>query len=185
VMDAGDIVDLAKHWVIVPDRFHCTAGSITGRHQFTTEPLTLSINTDSCKDQKNQVNYLEHVQAFITLRSARRGDVQIFLTSPMGTTSLILSTRPNDADSAHGFTKWPFMTTHMWAENPRGNWTLRMELSNDDKQSDPSYVGVMTEWTLVLHGTHAAPYENVNVNLQRHAKLAVVKRKHANKNFIR
>ena len=88
-----------------------------------------------------QVNYLEHVQAVITLNSTRRGSVQLFLRSPMGTRytkygakriffrnffitlphfrSMILSERINDDDSQDGFTKWPFMTTHTWAENPR------------------------------------------------------------------
>jgi len=33
--------------------------------------------------------------------------------------SMILSERINDDDSQDGFTKWPFMTTHTWAENPR------------------------------------------------------------------
>ena len=70
----------------------------------------------------------------------------------MGTRSMILSTRPNDDDSRYvlmrlrdlfipkgsvtltwffsifrdGFTKWPFMTTHTWAEYPRGKWTLEV-----------------------------------------------------------
>ena len=39
---------------------------------------------------------------------------------------MILSTRPNDDDSRDGFTKWPFMTTHTWAEYPRGKWTLEV-----------------------------------------------------------
>ena len=40
---------------------------------------------------------------------------------------MILSERPNDADSQDGFTKWPFMTTHTWAEYPRGHWSLEIE----------------------------------------------------------
>ena len=40
---------------------------------------------------------------------------------------MILSERPNDADSQDGFTKWPFMTTHTWAEYPRGRWSLEIE----------------------------------------------------------
>ena len=48
----------------------------------------------------------------------------------MGTRSMILSTRPNDDDSRDGFTKWPFMTTHTWAEYPRGKWTLEVGLEN-------------------------------------------------------
>ena len=30
VLDAGDIVDLARDWKTVPDRYHCTAGSVEG-----------------------------------------------------------------------------------------------------------------------------------------------------------
>lgn len=47
--------------------------------------LKLTIHTDGCKNTKDEVNYLEHVQAFITLRSSRRGNTVIFLTSPLGT----------------------------------------------------------------------------------------------------
>ena len=46
--------------------------------------------------------------------------------SPMGTRSMILSSRPNDEDSHDGFTKWPFMSTHPWAEYPRGKWSLEV-----------------------------------------------------------
>ena len=51
----------------------------------------------------------------------------------MGTRSMILSTRPNDDDSRDGFTKWPFMTTHTWAEYPRGKWTL--DVRRTDRQT--------------------------------------------------
>ena len=47
--------------------------------------LTLTIDTDSCLGKLNEVNYLEHVQAFISLKASRRGDTVIFLTSPLGT----------------------------------------------------------------------------------------------------
>jgi proprotein convertase subtilisin/kexin type 2 len=40
---------------------------------------------------------------------------------------MILSRRPNDDDSRDGFTKWPFMTTHTWGEDPRGRWTLEVK----------------------------------------------------------
>lgn len=50
--------------------------------------LKLSIQTDACKNTDNEVNYLEHVQAFVTLRSTRRGNTVMFLTSPLGTRSI-------------------------------------------------------------------------------------------------
>jgi hypothetical protein len=68
--------------------FSSSASSIT-RVPFRTIPkkgsLKLTISTDACKNTKDEVNYLEHVQAFITLKTSRRGNTVIFLTSPLGT----------------------------------------------------------------------------------------------------
>ena len=55
--------------------------------EFTTNrSLYLTIDTDACKGLENQINFLEHVQAFITLKATRRGDVTLYLVSPMNTT---------------------------------------------------------------------------------------------------
>lgn len=179
VLDAGDMVDLALHWSTVPDRYHCTGGTVKGEYNFkSSEALLLKINTDACKGQKNQVNYLEHVQAFITLKSSRRGDVTVYLTSPMNTTSMILSKRPRDDDGKEGFVKWPFMTTHTWAENPRGTWRLTVIFDSEEEQN-----GVLLEWTLMLHGTAKPPYAHQNAKVNKHSKLAVVKREHQGPNF--
>lgn len=53
--------------------------------------LVLEIKTDSCKGTDTEVNYLEHVQAVITANASRRGDLELFLTSPMGTRLMIFS----------------------------------------------------------------------------------------------
>jgi subtilisin-like proprotein convertase family protein len=50
------------------------------------QSIILTIDTDACKDTDSQVNYLEHVQAFITVKASRRGDVTLYLVSPMNTT---------------------------------------------------------------------------------------------------
>jgi len=47
--------------------------------------LILKLDTNACEGSETQVDYLEHVQAVVTLNATRRGDVQIFLSSPMGT----------------------------------------------------------------------------------------------------
>ena len=117
------------------------------------EKLVLRLKTDACKGQKNEVRYLEHTQAIITLNSTRRGDVTIKLTSPMGTKSLLLSSRVHDADRKDGFQRWPFMTTHTWGEDPEGEWVLEVAMA--DGSPNTAFV---SEWTLVLHGTQVAPY---------------------------
>jgi len=173
VLDAGAMVALAKQWKTVPARFHCEAGSTVGTGRIPMDKsLFLTIDTKACAGLETEVNYLEHVQAVVTLNATRRGAVQLFLRSPMGTRSMILSERPNDADSQDGFTKWPFMTTHTWAEYPRGKWSLEIEFVNGPPQK-----GFVKEWTLLLHGTKEAPYTSLPVT-DPHSKLAVVKKAH-------
>lgn len=51
----------------------------------TSRSLLLKIDTTACFGTDTQVNYLEHVQAVVSANSSRRGDLEMFLTSPMGT----------------------------------------------------------------------------------------------------
>jgi len=176
VLDAGAMVALAGQWKSVPPRYHCEAGSDkTIRPIPSGKSLFLTLETTGCAGTETEVNYLEHVQALITLNTTRRGDVEVFLRSPMGTRSMILSTRPNDDDSRDGFTKWPFMTTHTWAEYPRGKWSLEVRFNG--KQLNE---GFLKEWTLLLHGSRDAPYSDLPVT-DPHSKLAIVKKAHEDK----
>lgn len=149
----------------------------------------LKIDTNACRGTDTEVNYLEHVQAVITANSSRRGDLEMFLTSPMGTRfdlyfsikddfylavfrSMILSRRPNDDDRRDGFTKWPFMTTHTWGEYPQGKWLLEVSFNSQEPQT-----GWLKEWSLVLHGTKDPPYRSLSPK-SPHSKLAIVKKAH-------
>jgi proprotein convertase subtilisin/kexin type 2 len=113
--------------------------------------------------------------------------------------SLILSRRPLDDDSTNGFYKWPFMTTHAWAERARGIWTLEIRFDNeenanapltkqqnrtisDKEQSEKLTTGDFFEWSLVLHGTKTAPYQD-QIPQKHHgdkSKLFIAKQIHAN-----
>ncbi|CAM4740900.1 unnamed protein product [Rotaria magnacalcarata] len=200
VLDAGDMVRHAREWKPLPARYHCSAGNITGKRSIPEkDSLKMTIVTDACKNTKDEVNYIEHVQAFITLKSSRRGNTVIFITSPLGTRSLILSRRPLDDDSTKGFFKWPFMTTHAWAEQAQGTWTLEIRFDNadnanapltnqqnqtisDKQQSEKLTTGEFFEWSLVLHGTKTSPYAD-QTPLSVHgdkSKLSITKQMHAN-----
>jgi proprotein convertase subtilisin/kexin type 2 len=176
VLDAGAMVALSKQWKSVPARYHCEAGSDkTVRAIPQDKSLFLTLETTGCAGSETEVNYLEHVQAVITLNTTRRGDVEVFMRSPMGTRSMILSTRPNDDDARDGFTKWPFMTSHTWAEYPRGKWSLEVRFGGKRVNQ-----GFLKEWTLMLHGTREAPYSDLPVS-DPHSKLAIVKKAHEDK----
>nr|KAF7415798.1 hypothetical protein H0235_012390 [Vespula pensylvanica] len=173
VLDAGAMVALAKKWKTVPPRYHCEAGSVIEPQKVTSErSFLLKIKTDACAGTEYAVNYLEHVQAVISINATRRGDLELFLTSPMGTRSMILSRRINDDDHRDGFTKWPFMTTHTWGEYPQGTWLLEVSLNSQIPQH-----GWIREWTLMLHGTREPPYTGLPA-ADPYSKLAIVKKAH-------
>jgi hypothetical protein len=64
-----------------------------------TGSLTVSVDTDGCRGTGDEVRYVEHVQAVVTIASARRGDLEIYLTSPMGTRSTLLAHRVRDTST--------------------------------------------------------------------------------------
>lgn len=132
--------------------------------------MILTISADACEGRGNFVRYLEHVQAVITVNATRRGALNINMTSPMGTKSILLSRRSRDDDAKVGFDKWPFMTTHTWGEDPRGTWVMEVGFVGDGPQE-----GVLKEWTLMLHGTQSAPYIDQIVR-DYQSKLAMSKK---------
>ncbi|KAJ8794432.1 hypothetical protein J1605_003199 [Eschrichtius robustus] len=171
VLDAGAMVKMAKDWKTVPERFHCVGGSVQDPEKIPpTGKLVLTLTTAACEGKENFVRYLEHVQAVVTVNATRRGDLNINMTSPMGTKSILLSRRPRDDDAKVGFDKWPFMTTHTWGEDARGTWTLELGFVGSAPQK-----GVLKEWTLMLHGTQSAPYIDQVVR-DYQSKLAMSKK---------
>lgn len=81
----------------------------------------------------------------------RRGDIQVQLTSPTGTSTTLLPYRSLD-DNTEGYTvQWPFMSVHFWGETPVGNWTLRVDYRSSSGQVDVILGG------LTLYGTAVTP----------------------------
>jgi proprotein convertase subtilisin/kexin type 2 len=176
VLDATEMVLLSRVWKSSPPRFHCDAGSMLEPKEIPSSGnLMMELETDGCIGSDTEVNYLEHVQAVISLNSTRRGDVTMYMVSPSGTRSMILTRRPKDDDAKDGFTNWPFMTTHTWGENPTGKWRLIVRFESDGIARH----GWIKRWSLVLHGTKEPPYAGIKP-LEGHvnSKLQVVQRAH-------
>ena len=104
-------VRVAKQWKNVPKQEKCSSN--------LDHPGTLMIQGKSSQkstihvEKCDDVHFLEHVQAHVTLAASKRGDVQISLTSPKGTKSLLIAKRPKDYSRA-GFTDWPFEPLESW-----------------------------------------------------------------------
>lgn len=92
---------------------------------------------------------LEHVILTLTLKHPRRGKVEINLTSPSGTNSVLLTRRPND-NSTKGLDNWSMMSVHFWGENPNGTWLLQIA----DSSKSSLETRRLTQCTLNVFGTH-------------------------------
>src|SRR5262249_41805671 len=66
---------------------------------------------------------LEDVEVQLNISHPWRGQIEAYLTSPMGTTSRLIYQNP--ADSFNNI-DWTFLTNAFWGENPTGQWTLNV-----------------------------------------------------------
>ncbi|KAM6231793.1 proprotein convertase subtilisin/kexin type 4 isoform 1-T1 [Spheniscus humboldti] len=146
LLDAGLLVEMAKAWTGTRPQRRCSVKALHAPRNIGSE-LTISTDISSCSGRTKHIRSLEHVRVRLSLSYSRRGDLVIALTSPMGTTSTLLTVRPYDT-SQQGYEDWTFMSTHFWDENPNGTWTLRLE-----NKGDAYNTGLLTSFTLHLHGT--------------------------------
>uniref|UniRef100_A0A2K5RWH3 Proprotein convertase subtilisin/kexin type 4 n=1 Tax=Cebus imitator TaxID=2715852 RepID=A0A2K5RWH3_CEBIM len=146
LLDAGLLVDTARTWLPTPPQMKCTV-----RVQNSPTPILpvmyIRKNVSACASRHNSIRSLEHVQVQLTLSYSRRGDLEISLTSPMGTRSTLVAIRPLDV-STEGYNNWVFMSTHFWDENPQGVWTLGLE-----NKGYYFNTGTLYRYTLLLYGT--------------------------------
>ncbi|XP_039104048.1 proprotein convertase subtilisin/kexin type 4 isoform X2 [Hyaena hyaena] len=159
LLDARLLVDMARTWLPTQPQKKCVIQIV---HTPTPAegalaapaapspilPLTeVRRNVSACAGRANRIRSLEHVQAQLSLSYSRRGDLEISLTSPMGTRSTLVAIRPLDV-SGQGYNNWIFMSTHFWDEDPQGLWTLGLE-----NKGNYFNTGTLYRYTLLLYGT--------------------------------
>ncbi|XP_030048181.1 neuroendocrine convertase 1 [Microcaecilia unicolor] len=152
LLNAKALVDLAnpETWKGVPEKKECIVkdSEFEPRTLRSGGQITIEIPTKACEGQSNYIRSLEHVQLEATIEYSRRGDLHITLTSPSGTTAILLSERTRDS-SFRGFKNWDFMSVHTWGENPTGTWALQITDVGGREENE----GQIVNWKLILHGT--------------------------------
>merc|ERR550519_108603 len=150
LMDATAMVLMAKTWVIVPEQ---KTSSVQAHFSPLSIPKQSGRSTQMDVTDSGDIQFLEHVQAVVSLSATRRGDVEIYLVSPGGTISQLLTERHLDS-SQQGFNEWPFLTMFSWGENPLGTWELRVENKGRNKVE-------LKSWSLTFYGTATDPQPNL------------------------
>ncbi|XP_048196809.1 proprotein convertase subtilisin/kexin type 4 isoform X2 [Perognathus longimembris pacificus] len=92
LLDAGLLVDLARTWLPTRLQKKCVIRVI-----HTPTPILplmhVPKNVSACARRRHGIRSLEHVQVRLSLSYSRRGDLEISLTSPMGTRSILVAIR--------------------------------------------------------------------------------------------
>ena len=99
---------------------------LRGGRTIEKDGMQLKMATDACSDSSDAVIFTEHVQVKVSLSYSRRGDLQLLLHSPSGTTSTLLPRRKEDYQPGT-LDSWHFLSVFYWGERPNGTWTLSLE----------------------------------------------------------
>lgn len=102
----------------------------------------------------------EQARDWLSMQHPRRGDIQIELISPSGTTSVLLPYRDLDFVNAQGYEDWPFTSVQHWGEDPQGVWTLNVTYRS--LSAHATVIGA----ELTLYGTDAVPQAVLNIPAQ-------------------
>lgn len=138
-IDASAAVNLAKDWTNVGDVYTVNVAKAVGLPipDNNATGVTSSINI-------SEEFMLEHVEVVFTATHPYRGDLEVVLTSPSGTQSVLALKRTIDAND--NYDSWKFMTVLNWGEYSAGNWTLQV---SDKALND---IGTFVSWELNLYG---------------------------------
>lgn len=86
----------------------------------------------------------EHVTVTASIQHASRGQIQIELVSPSGTTSPLITVH---GDTNDHYSNWTFMSLFHWGENPNGNWIVRV------KDPVAGTAGIVNSLKLTVYGS--------------------------------
>ena len=140
-IDAATAVATAEGWSNVGPEISATSGFVTVGSVIPDDSTAGLVSTVNIPDDVT----LEYVEAVVNITHANRGNLEITLTSPGGTDSVLAEVRNSDTGS--DYTNWIFTSTRHWDESSQGDWTLSVrDLTSGE-------TGTLDDWSLNLFGT--------------------------------
>ena len=145
LINTSDAVRLAKKW--------SNLGTMTSVSvPLSSLPATIRDNNSSGLVKYFDTRSLsglrvEHATVTTDISHPSRGELEIQLTSPSGTTSRLAEKHTSYAADPADYPDWTFSTVHNWGEDSRGLWKLKIA----DRVSGNT--GTLNSATLTLYGT--------------------------------
>jgi subtilisin family serine protease len=145
LINASDAVRLAKNWSNLGTMTHVSV-------PLSSLPATIRDNNSSGLVKYFDTRSLsglrvEHATVTTDITHPSRGELEIQLTSPDGTTSRLAEKHTSNVTDPADYPDWTFSTVHNWGEDSRGLWKLKIA----DRVSGNT--GTLNSATLTLYGT--------------------------------
>ena len=145
VVDAAAAVNAAKTWTNVGAEVSATSGVITVGQSI---PDNSAAGITSSFTLGADVR-IENMEVVLNATHASRGNLQVVLTSPSGTRSVLAERR---TDSNDHYTGWTFSTVRNLGESSIGTWTLTVS------DLTAGTVGTFGSWQMNVYGTAGSGY---------------------------
>lgn len=144
-VDAAAAVAAADQWFNVPPEADPLEASETANANIPDASpngvvRSLEIETDS-------TFFTEHVEVVVDISHGWRGDLELVLTSPSGTSVTLLPSNPDDSFEDLSSVKLTSVAT--WGEDPAGEWSLRLA------DMEEGIAGTLNEWSIAVYGFEA------------------------------
>jgi subtilisin-like proprotein convertase family protein len=140
VVDAAAAVNLAKTWTNVGPEVSASSGTITVGQ---TIPDNNVAGITSSFTMGADIR-METVEVVFSASHLDRGHLQVVLTAPSGTKSVLAEKRDDAGDNYSG---WVFTTVRDWGESSKGTWTI----TASDRTAGTT--GTFGSWALNVYGT--------------------------------
>lgn len=133
IVDAGAAVEAASNWILYcPEQFMVGESGLINATVLddATFPLTHGIRLEG---ESVEDFITESVVVLLSLRHFSRGDLEVTLTSPTGTVSILHPGNRPENTQLDEDERWKLMTVRNWGEIAAGTWSLSIrDISSGD-----------------------------------------------------
>jgi subtilisin-like proprotein convertase family protein len=140
VVDAAAAVNLAKTWTNVGPEVSASSGTINVGQPIPDNNATGITSSFTLGADIR----MESVEVVFSATHASRGHLQVMLTAPSGTKSVLAE---KHADTGDNYSGWVFSTVRDWGESSKGTWTLNVS------DLTTGTTGTFGSWAINVYGT--------------------------------
>lgn len=123
IVDADAAVLSAETWRLYPAEWRVVIESGAINEQIPDNEAMVVTSFVTVDQEVGRTFELESVEVSVEIDHASRGDLDIILTSPQGTRSVL---HPGRRPESFWNEKWTFLTVRCWNERAVGNWKLEL-----------------------------------------------------------